>query len=82
MVAQPAPPTGSAKDETEANQMLAQMITFILGQLQRHHGAQDQPGRKAARNQANTGPEVTFPSSQPQDSRVEYGEGGPLPQVT
>ena len=62
--------------------MLAQVLTFSLGQLRRHHGAQDQPGWKASRIQANAGPEITFPPSQPQDSRVEYGEGGPLPQVT
>ena len=37
---------------------------------------------KASGTQADAGPEVTCPPSHPQDSRVEYGEGGPPPQVT
>ena len=37
---------------------------------------------KAAGTQANTGQAVTCPPSHPQDSQVENGEGGPLPQIT
>ena len=34
------------------------------------------------KTQASAGPEVSCPPSHPQDLRVEYGEGGPLAQVT
>ena len=39
-------------------------------------------GQKASWIQTSTGPEATRPPSHPQDSRVEYGEGGPPPLVT
>ena len=58
-----------AKDETgvtEANLLLAQDHVVL----------------KAPRIQAGAGPDFTCPPSHPQDSRVEYGEGGPLSQVT
>ena len=37
---------------------------------------------ESSRTQASAGREIPCPSSQPQDLRVERGEGGPLPQVT
>ena len=43
---------------------------------------EDQPRMKVSGTQADAGLEGTCPPSHPQDSRVEYGEGGPLPQVT
>ena len=43
---------------------------------------EDQPRMKVSGTQANTWIEDTHPPSRPQDSRVEYGEGGPPPQVT
>ena len=74
-----------AKDKTGvtvANLLLAQMLTFLLGQLLWHHSTQDHTALKVARIQASAGPEVTCPPSHPQDSRVEYGEGGRQSQVT
>ena len=57
-------------------------LTVRLGLNWGNHSAPDPPGLEAPRTQANAGPEVPCPSSQPQDSRVNHGEGGPLPQVT
>ena len=71
-----------AQDGTEASMLLAQMLTFLRGKLRRHHSAQDQPVLKASNIKASAGPEVTCPPSHPQDLRAEYGEGGPLAQVT
>ena len=38
--------------------------------------------KKNKRTQASAGQEIPYPSSHPQDSRVERGEGGLPPQVT
>ena len=67
---------------TKAIRLLAQRLTLLLGQRPQLHGTQDHSVRKVSWLQARAGPEVTCPPSHPQDSRVEYGEGGPLPQVT
>ena len=61
---------------------MAQMLAFLLGMLRQHHSIQDPPGLKASKTQASAGPEVSCPPFHPQDLRVEYGEGGPLAQVT
>ena len=56
------------KNEAEANLLLAQRLTFLLGQRRRHHSAQDHPVLKASRTQASAVPKVTCPPSHPQDS--------------
>ena len=43
---------------------------------------EDQPRMKVSGTQADAGFEATCPLSCPPDSRVKYGKGGPLPQVT
>ena len=61
---------------------MAPVLSILFRQLWRRPSVQGPPAWKAPRLQAGVGPEVLCPPSRPQDSRVEYGEGGPPAQVT
>ena len=50
------------------------------GRAEAGEGCYQDGWRNKARSQASGGPEVSRPPSQPQDTRVKYGEGGPPPK--
>ena len=77
-------PQGSrvTRDEAGAGRVMAPVLSIIFRQLRRRPRVQGPSVWKAPGLHAGVVQEVLCPPSRPQDSIVEYGEGGPPAQVT